>query len=344
VSQETLILRLWDSEGAVGTGYSYTIGTGGRAVQALLTAHLLPQLEGLEPAWIERILHDLRLSTHATTVGPLTSLALATIDTALWDLKCRREGAPLHLVAGGAREAAPAYTTETGWLHLSQDALVDGVLRARADGFAGAKIKVGKPRLAEDVARLGAVRAAVGDGFEIMVDCNQKFNLDEALRWARALEPFDLTWMEEPLPADDISGHGALARQTSIPIAAGESLYSIGQFGAYIQAGACSVVQVDAARVGGITPWLKVAHGAACHNLAVAPHFLMELHLPLVCAAPNARWVEHIPQLEMICASSPQLKAGALHPSNAAGLGIDWDWDAITAHPTHAVETVDFTR
>lgn len=329
VSQETPILRVTDSDGAMGTGYSYTIGTGGRAVMSLLGDHLVRHLLGRDPAMVEAIWRDLLFATHATSVGAITSLALAAVDTALWDLRCMRAGAPLARLAGGAQEDVPVYTTEGGWLHLETEALVEDALRAKAAGFGGCKIKVGRT-LHEDAARLRAVREAVGPGFEIMTDANQAFRLDEALRRARSYEGLDLAWFEEPLAADDVAGHAALARATMVPIAVGESLYGLGHFRDYVAAGACSVIQVDVARIGGITPWLKTAHLAEANNLAVSPHFLMELHASLAAAVPNGRWVEHIPQLDGITTSRLAIREGRAVPSSRPGLGIEWDWDAIT--------------
>lgn len=329
VSQETPIVRITDADGATGTGYSYTIGTGGPSVMALLARTLGPALLGRDAAEVERIWRDLNYLTHATTVGAITALAQAAIDTALWDLRCRRAGLPLHVMAGGAQASVPMYTTEGGWLHLEPEALVEDALRAREAGFGGAKVKVGRPHVSEDVARLRAVRDAVGPAFEVMTDANQAFAVDEAIRRARHLEPLDIAWFEEPLPADDLGGHARLARATTVPVAMGESLYSALHFREYLQAGACSVVQVDAARIGGITPWLKVAHLAECYNVPVCPHFLMELHVALCCAVPNGRWVEHIPQLGRITTAPMRMEGGRAIPSDAPGLGIAWDWDAI---------------
>ena len=118
VSQETPIVRITDADGAVGTGYSYTIGTGGPSVMALIERTLGPALVGRDGAMVEQIWRDLFFLTHATTVGAITSIALAAIDTALWDLRCRKAGLPLHVMAGGARESVPLYTTEGGWLHI----------------------------------------------------------------------------------------------------------------------------------------------------------------------------------------------------------------------------------
>ena len=147
-------MRIRCDDGAEGVGYSYTIGTGGSSVVALLRDHLAPKLIGRDPDCIEAIWKDLFFHTHATAVGAITSLALAAIDTALWDLRCRRAGLPLWKMAGGAQPKVPVYTTEGGWLQLPVDALVAQTVAAKAQGFRGAKLKVGKPHLSEDVARL----------------------------------------------------------------------------------------------------------------------------------------------------------------------------------------------
>jgi L-alanine-DL-glutamate epimerase-like enolase superfamily enzyme len=330
-SQETPILKIYDSDGLEGVGYSYTIGSGGSSIMRLLIDHLLPQLIGRDPSEIESIWKDLYYSTHATNVGAITSLALAAIDTALWDLKCRKAGSPLYLVAGGAKDNVQMYTTEGGWLHLSKEELVEDALKAKEDGFCGAKIKTGKPHVSEDVARLSALREAVGDDWEIMVDCNQAFTVDEAIRRARHFETYDLAWMEEPLRADDLNGHIRLSKNTALPIAVGESMYSVLHFREYMQQQATSIIQVDVARIGGITPWLKVAHTAEAFNLPVCPHFLMELHVSLACAIPNGRWVEYIPQLQGLTTEPMKIVDGYAYAPTTPGLGISWDWDAINA-------------
>ncbi len=342
VTQETPIVRIHcrDDDGAMsdGTGYSYTIGTGGSSVMALLRDHLAPRLIGRDPTQIESIWRDLLFATHATSVGAITSLALAAIDTAVWDWRCRRDGEPLWRAAGGAQADIPVYTTEGGWLHLSIDTLVQQTLEAQRSGFKGAKLKVGKPRLSEDIERLRAVRQAVGDGFELMVDANQCFALGEALRRAPRYADLGIGWFEEPLPADDLQGHAQLCAQGALPIAVGESLYSIGQFADYVRAKACHIVQVDVARVGGITPWLKVAHLAEACNLAVAPHFLMELHVSLCAAVPNAAWLEHIPQLDAVATSRVAIEDGRAKPPLTPGIGIEWDWAALRARQVEHAE------
>src|SRR2546423_1594319 len=214
VTQETPIVRITCDDGSSGVGYTYTIGTGGSSVMALLRDHLAPRLIG---------------------------------------------------------------------------------------------------------------RAAVGDAFEVMVDANQAFTVAEARRRAHAYRDLMLAWLEEPLPAEDLDGHVELAAAATMPIAVGESIYHPAQFREYLQRGACSIVQVDCARIGGITPWLKVAHLAETFNVGVCPHFLMELHVSLTAAVPNGAWVEYIPQLDSITTSRMTMRDGYAVPPEAPGLGIAWN-------------------
>ncbi len=331
VTQETVMVTVRCDDGSAGTGYTYTIGTGGSSIVALLNDHLAPRLIGRDPQQYEAIWRDLFFHTHATAVGAITSLALAAIDTALWDRNARAVDLPLWRLAGGAQQRVPVYTTEGGWLHIEPAQLVEQTLAAKADGFLGAKIKVGKPHVAQDIARLSAVREAVGADFELMVDANQSFTVAEAIRRARQYAPLDLAWFEEPMPAEHVRAHAQLLASTSVPIAVGESMYHPSQFAEYIQQGACSIVQADVARVGGITPWLKIAHLAEAHGIAMCPHFLMELHVSLCAAVPNARWVEYIPQLDDLTTSRLRIEGGHAVAPETPGLGIEWDADQLKA-------------
>lgn len=329
--QETVIVCITDADGAVGTGYSYTIGTGGPAVLALLEHTLAPFLIGREADAIEGLWRGMLFRTHATAVGAITSLALAAVDTALWDLRCCKADRPLWKLAGGAKPAVPVYSTEGGWLHLETDELIADAIAVQERGFRAAKVKIGKPKPGDDRARLIALREAMGDGFDIMVDANQCFSLPGAMRRVGALEETAVAWFEEPLPADDVDAHRRLAHHSTVPVAVGESLYSLSQFKEYLQAGACSIVQADVARIGGITPWLKVAHLAEAYSIPICPHFLMELHVSLCCAVTNAPWLEYIPQLDAVTGSGLRIENGYAVAPDSAGLGIDWDWDAIKA-------------
>ena len=151
----------------------------------------------------------------------------------------------------------------------------------------------------------------------------------EAIRRARHYETLDIAWFEEPLPAEDLSGHERLANSTRLPIAVGESIYSLQHFREYLQRGACTIIQADVARIGGITPWLKCAHLAESFNVPICPHFLMELHVGLCAAVPNAPWVEYIPQIDSLTTEPMKIEDGHAIPSDQPGLGIAWDFGAI---------------
>ena len=327
--QETPVVRITTDDGVVGTGYAYTVGTGGSAVVRMIVDELAPKLIGRDPAWIEQIWKDLFFHVHANAVGATVSLSLAAVDLGLWDIRCQRAGEPLWRLAGGAQQRVPLYSTEGGWLNLTASELVDNALEAKDQGFLGCKVKVGKPSAAEDVVRLQAVREAVGEEFAVMVDANQAFTVSEAIRRARLFEPMNLEWFEEPLPAEDLHGHSRLCASTSLPIAIGESLYHPSHFREYLASDACSIVQVDVARIGGITPWLKVAHLAETFNVSVCPHYLMEIHVSLCAAVPNAQWVEYIPQLTDLTTGAMRFEDGHAHPPDAPGLGIAWDMQVI---------------
>ena len=329
IKQETIFVELETDDGLQGTGYSYTIGTGGRAVLQLLRVDLLHRLIGEDALQIEAIWQKLFWATHGTVVGAITSLALAAIDIALWDVRGKALGQPLWLLAGGASPRVPLYDTEGGWLHLSTEELVAGARQAIAQGWPGVKLKVGKPSPFEDLERLRAVREAVGPHVHIMVDANQSLTYPEAKRRARLFEDIDPFWFEEPLPAEDIGGHARLAASTSVPIAVGESLYSPSHFREYLTSGGAGIVQPDVARIGGITPWLKTAHLAETFNVKVAPHFLMELHVSLAAAIPNALYVEYIPQLRAITTAEMDIVGGYAIAPSEPGIGIAWDREAI---------------
>ena len=256
ISQETPLVKIICDDGSYGIGYTYTIGTGGSSIIELLKKHLVFELIGEDPDCIEKIWKKLLFKTHSTSVGAITSLSFAAIDIALWDRKSRVCKLPLFKLLGGAQAKIPLYITEGGWLHLSIEELVEDATKVKLQGFQGCKIKVGKTLLNEDCERLKAVREAVDDDFEIMVDANQCFNVDVAIRRVKYYEEFKIAWLEEPLPAHDLNGHIRLSNATNLPIAVGESIYCLEHFKEYLQQNACSIIQADVARIGGITPWL----------------------------------------------------------------------------------------
>jgi L-alanine-DL-glutamate epimerase-like enolase superfamily enzyme len=330
-AMELLVVELWTSEGLNGVGYGYTIGTGGRAAKTYLDTELIPLLAGEDCESHEFIWGKMAAATRASSGGPISSIARAAVDIAVWDIKAKAHGVPLYKLLGGSRDRVPAYDTEGGWLHIPLEELVSNARQAVEKGFHGIKIKVGREDATEDVARLQAVRSVVGPTVKLMVDANQGWRPSEAIRRARLFEPFDLYWLEEPIVATDVSGHRELKMHISIPIAVGETLYSKESFAEYVHSDAAGILQPDVARVGGITEWMKVAAMAEAFQMSVAPHFLMEIQLHLAAATPNGIFVEYIPQLAPYLEEEFRLEDGCLVVPERPGHGILFAWDKLEA-------------
>jgi L-alanine-DL-glutamate epimerase-like enolase superfamily enzyme len=328
-AMEMLVIELWTSGGHHGTGYGYTIGTGGRAAKAFLDTELVPLLTGLDCESHELIWEKLIGATRASSGGPVSSIARASVDIAVWDIKAKSHGVPLYKLLGGLRDRVPVYDTEGGWLHVPIEELIRNVRQAVEKGFRGVKVKVGKVDAREDVSRLQAVRLAIGPAVKLMADANQCWALAEAIRRARMFEPIDLYWLEEPIAATNVGGHRELKKHTCTPIAVGETLYSKESFAEYIRNDAASILQPDVARVGGITEWMKIAAMAEAFQISVAPHFLMEIQLHLAAATPNGIFVEYIPQLGPYLEEEFKLEGGCLVAPARPGHGILFAWDKL---------------
>ena len=327
---ELPIVEIVDGGGRHGIGFGYTIGTGGTAIAALLRDQLVEQLRGQDSRAIAGLVGRLRKSLHALTPGCISSTALAAVDVALWDLAARRAQTPLHLLLGGAQDRVRLYNTHVGWLNRPLDEMIALSREAvERDRFTALKLKVGKPDPAEDVERVARVREAVGDRVTLMVDANQSWTIDQAIARTRALEPYRLYWMEEPLEATDLAGFVRLGQHIVTARAGGESLYGPAAFHDAVRQGALDILQPDVARVGGITAALAVCHLAAAANLPVAPHVSPELSLTIAAAVPNAVFVEYIPQMEPILARPIVRHDGYGIPFDAPGHGIVFDPEAL---------------
>jgi L-alanine-DL-glutamate epimerase-like enolase superfamily enzyme len=264
-------VRLTDAEGAEGVGYTYTAGRNGAAVHAFLEREIAELFTGEEADEIERIWCKAWWALHYGGRGGPTVLAISAFDTALWDLKAKRARLPLWNLLGGFDARVPCYA---GGIDL--DLALDKLLRQTDDnlakGFRAIKMKVGRKRLAEDIERVKAMRVHLGDGFPLMVDANMTWSVDEAIRAARAFQPFDLTWLEEPTVPEDPEGHARIVREGGLPIAAGENLRSVWEFKQYINCGGVTFPEPDVTNCGGVTPFMKIAHLAEAFNLPVTSH------------------------------------------------------------------------
>jgi L-alanine-DL-glutamate epimerase-like enolase superfamily enzyme len=194
-------------------------------------------------------------------------------------------------------------------------------------------MKVGRDRLGDDLARVAAMRKRLGDDFALLADANMRWSADEAIRAARALREHHLVWLEEPTIPDDIAGHARILRDGGVPIAAGENLHTVHEFQHYLAAGAVSFPEPDLATLGGITPWMKVAHLAEAANLPVTSHGVHDLHVHLLAAVPNDSYLEfHGFGLERYMEHPLKLEDGLAVAPSRPGHGVVFDWNALEAH------------
>ncbi|NGN64822.1 mandelate racemase/muconate lactonizing enzyme family protein [Streptomyces sp. A7024] len=316
-----LFAEISTEAGHEGLGFSYSKRAGGRG-QYAHAKEVAGELLGEDPSDIGRLWTKLVWAGASVGRTGLATQAIAAIDVALWDLKARRAGLPLAKLLGAHRDAVRCYNTSGGFLHTPIDEVCANATASLERGIGGIKIKVGQPDTAADLKRLEAVRSHLGDDVPLMVDANQQWDRTTALRVGRAMESFNLTWIEEPLDAYDTEGHAALAAALDTPVATGEMLAGAAEHVALIEGGACDIIQPDAPRVGGITQFLKVAALAEHRRLQLAPHFAMELHLHLAAAYPLATWVEHFEWLEPLFEERMEIADGRMRVPDRAGLGL----------------------
>ena len=329
LDHEELIVVEVAVDGIVGQGYAYTIGRGGRAVQALIEHDLSPLLIGQDAADVEGLWRRMWQGLLYVGRGGLAAFAVAALDVALWDLRGLRSGQPLWQTIGGTARAIPAYGSGVD-LPKPLDALlaqVDGFL---ARGFRAVKVKVGRPDAADDEARVAAVRRLIGDDVDLMLDANMGWSRHEALARGRRLAEYRLRWLEEPLEPEDVEGHVHLSRALPMPIAIGESLHSVDEFQRYVASAAAGVIQIDPITNGGITPVLQILKLADNTGLPTSSHYTDELSAHLLCASADPIFVEkHAFALDAYLARPQVVVNGTVRPSDEPGTGLRFDRRAL---------------
>jgi len=325
-----VLARIVTSDGVEGVGYIVyprpdlmtTIGLAARE----LGAHLIG-LSVLEPeaAWD-------RLARRGDWVGPggLLHCALAPLDIAVWDAAGKTLGQPLHRLLGGYRDRLPTYASDNLWYSLSPDELAASARRHVEGGFGGVKLRIGKEATAEaEARRVHAVRQAVGPNVHIMVDATESWSLMQARRTGRVLQDAGIAWLEDPVHHLDLAALAELRRELAVPIAAGEHLYHLDAFRMLLDARAVDLVILDLARVGGVTPWRKIAALAQAHRIPVCGHVVPEIQVHLLSAVPNGHMVEYVPRSAGILTAMPRVEKGELVAPHGPGLGLELDEKAV---------------
>jgi L-alanine-DL-glutamate epimerase-like enolase superfamily enzyme len=326
---ELITARVLDSDGAQGSGYTFTVGANGHAVHQTITHNLAPRLVGERGDLIEALFQKMWWALHYGGRGGAASMAISAVDIALWDLKARRYGVPLWTLLGGHDAKVPCYAGGID-LYFPLDKLLAQTDDNLKKGFRAIKMKVGRPKLSEDVARVRAMREHLGADFPLMVDANMRWSPDEAIRAARAFQSFNLVWLEEPTIPDDISGHARIVREGGLPIATGENLHTLYEFKQMIEAGGVTFPEPDVTNCGGVTVFMKVARLAEAWNLPVTSHGAHDITVHLLAAAPNRSYLEaHGFGLERYIASPLEIEDGVAIAPDRPGHGIEFDWAAL---------------
>ena len=316
-------------EGVEGWGYTSTLSFGDKAIKSIIDDIYAPLLIGEDPMDTQR--HWQRLywsNSHWVGRSGIAHMAIAAVDIALWDLKAKAAGLPLYKLIGGHKPGeVRSYNTDGGWLNFEVPRLIDEMQALLASGYVGVKMKIGGPDPRVDVARVGAVRAALGSDARLMIDVNQKWDRTTALAWAPEFEQFDVAWLEEPLDPDDVEGHAMLARATRIPIALGEHVYTRTQFREFIARAGIGYVQVDCTRVAGVTEWLAVAEMALAHHVPVVPHHadMMRVHQHLAAGHAASPMIECIPWLQELFAEPADIRDGTFYVPETPGASTTFD-------------------
>jgi L-talarate/galactarate dehydratase len=316
-----LFAEITTAQGHQGVGYSYSKRAGGYG-QYAHAKELAEDVLGEDPNDIQRIWTKLIWAGASVGRSGLATQAIAAIDIALWDLKAKRAGLPLAKLLGTYRDSVACYNTSGGFLSSSIEEIIENVHASVEQGIGGVKIKVGQPDSRIDLQRVDTVRSALRDDVALMVDANQQWDRVTALRIGRQLEGFQLTWIEEPLDAYDAEGHAMLADKLDTPIATGEMLTSTAEHRTLIERRSVDFIQPDAARVGGITQFLRIMALGEEAGLKLAPHFAMEIHLHLSAAYALEAWVEHFDWLEPLFNERLRIAGGRMYVPARPGLGF----------------------
>ena len=292
-TKPALLVEVETDQGLTGLGESAHFGGPMLSTATVIERELGPELLGEDPRDIERLWELMHQRAYKHARGGLVVAAISGIDIALWDLRGKMAGLPLWRLLGGYRRRVPAYATGGFYAEGKDIAALRAEMRGYVrHGFRAVKMKVGRNSdvegsplramahqgvcevsLAEDLARVRAVREEIGPHVRLMVDVNGAWDVPTAVKMARALEPLDVYWYEEPVSPDDIAGSAEVAGKTSIPVAGYETCtYGKVGFRDYMDARAIHFVQPDVAWAGGLTESLKIAHMAQARNLPLAPH------------------------------------------------------------------------
>lgn len=257
-------------------------------------------------------------------------VGISALDGALWDALGKMSNLPIYRILGGAQDRVPVYHSGGLWLSSSDKELVAEAERFAAAGFRAMKMRLGSPEPATDVARVRAVRTAIGPKIKLMADANQGLTESQAIRLGRALEEFDLTWFEEPLPAWDLDGLARVAAALDTPIASGETEYTRYGFRRMLELRSADILMPDLQRVGGVSEFIRVGHMAESYDIPVSSHLFPETSLQVLGALANTIYLEYMPWFSKLYNETIEFAEGQAIVPERPGWGFTFNQDYVS--------------
>ena len=318
--------------GLVGENYIFALNKDRLGVFEGMIQSLRQHLIGKNPLFVEQIWQQMWADINPVGQKGVAISALSAIDTALWDLVGKKAGLPLYQLFGASRDRVKAYASSGLWLSASIDELVEEAQAFVAQGFRSMKLRLGKENPREDVARVAALREVLGEEIEILTDANQALTPRQAIRLARMLEPYDIGWLEEPVPAHDLNGHARVLEAINIPLASGETEYSRFGMKDILDAGAVDILMPDLQRIGGLSEFRKSAAIASAYHVPISTHIFTEQSLSIAGSAANCISVEHVSWFSPLYQETMEIVDGMISMPKKTGLGFSFDYDFINQH------------
>lgn len=293
-SVEFLQVSIETDTGITGYGFNWNYTRGLRSVQVMIDDCFAPAVLGMSAFDRHAAWQAMHATTHFIGRVGVAQVGLCAMNLALWDIQLKVEEVPLWRHLGPVKDRVKAYNTDGGWLTWTTNEVIDDMHRIIDRGFDAVKMKLGRSDPKEDFQRVRAVRQAIGDEIQLMVDVNTVWDLETAIQWGGRLEELNVEWLEEPLHPFDIRSHATLARAIRTPIAVGETVYTAYGFREYIDQQAAAVLQADVTKLSGIEEWLEVAAIGQKHGMPVIPHTNVQqnVHAQLAAATTNTPMIE----------------------------------------------------